>query len=109
MSKHYPVIGQVKHDGKRYGIGSSIELTDEQAEQLMKAGVVDAIAAPAVLSADERLAAIIAACAKLDPDNVALYIVGGVPKTEVLAAITGWPVSSKERDAAWAEFQAGKK
>lgn len=50
-----------------------------------------------------RLEAIKDAVAKLDKSDAALFTNGGKPKTEALAAITGWPVTAAERDAAVAE------
>ena len=50
-----------------------------------------------------RLEAIRAAVGQLDKENAALWTAGGKPKTEAIAAITGWPVTAAERDAATAE------
>jgi hypothetical protein len=47
-----------------------------------------------------RLEAIRAAIAQLDKEDAALWTAGGKAKTEAIAAITGWPVSAAERDAA---------
>lgn len=41
MSKTYKTTGQVKHDGKRYGIGEPIELDDEQAAGLKKLDMIE--------------------------------------------------------------------
>jgi hypothetical protein len=48
----------------------------------------------------ELAAAIKAAVNAMDQDNADLWTAGGKPKTESIAAITGWPVSAAERDAA---------
>jgi hypothetical protein len=50
----------------------------------------------------ERIAAIRAAIVQLDASTASLWTAGGSPKTEALAAITGWPVSTADRDAAFA-------
>ena len=50
-----------------------------------------------------RLESIRAAVGQLDKENAALWTAGGKPKTEAIAAITGWPVTAAERDAATAE------
>lgn len=50
-----------------------------------------------------RLESIRAAVGHLDKENAALWTAGGKPKTEAIAAITGWPVTAAERDAATAE------
>jgi hypothetical protein len=51
----------------------------------------------------DRQEAIRAAVAQLDKEDAALWTAGGKAKTESIAAITGWPVSAAERDAALAE------
>jgi len=51
----------------------------------------------------ERLAAIKDAIGKLDKDNAALWTTTGMPKVPAIADVTGWDVTSAERDAAWAE------
>lgn len=56
----------------------------------------------------ERIAAIITAIGQIDPTDADLFTGAGVPKTESIIAITGWPVSAKERDAAWAQINATK-
>lgn len=48
----------------------------------------------------ELAAAIKAAVNTLDQDNTDLWTAGGKPKTESIAAVTGYPVSAAERDAA---------
>jgi len=60
--------------------------------------------APAAAPEDAavRLEAIRAAIGQLDKEDAALWTAGGRPKTEAIAAITGWPVSAAERDAALA-------
>ncbi|OGS90854.1 MAG: hypothetical protein A2Z95_06205 [Gallionellales bacterium GWA2_60_18] len=44
MSKTYLTIGQIKHDGKRYGIGEKIELDDALAEKMKAGGVIEDMA-----------------------------------------------------------------
>lgn len=48
-------------------------------------------------------AAVKAAIAQLDQGNAELFTGGGKPKTDVLSALTGWPVTAAERDAALGE------
>lgn len=50
----------------------------------------------------ERITAISVAAVQLDAEDSGLWTAGGSPKTEALTAITGWPVSAADRDAAWA-------
>lgn len=47
-----------------------------------------------------RLVAIKAAIGELDTSDPALFTAANKPKTEAIAAITGWPVIAAERDAA---------
>lgn len=47
--------------------------------------------------------AVKAVIAQLDPANTDLYTAAGKPKTDALAALTGWPVTAAERDAALGE------
>jgi hypothetical protein len=52
----------------------------------------------------DRIAAIVAAIGQLDATNTALFTNAGTPKTDGIAAITGWPVIAKDRDVAWAQI-----
>jgi hypothetical protein len=52
----------------------------------------------------ERMAAIVEAIGTLDKKDAALWTSGGAPKAEAITAVTGWSVSGKERDAAWAQI-----
>lgn len=56
----------------------------------------------------ERLAVIVAAIGLLDTADAALWLKNGAPKTEAIAEVIGWQLSAKERDAAWAQINAGK-
>ena len=47
-----------------------------------------------------RLEAIRAAIVQLNKEDATLWTAGGKPKTEAIAAITGWPVTAAERDTA---------
>lgn len=47
-----------------------------------------------------RLVAIKAAIGQLDTSDPALFTAANKPKTEAIAAITGWPVTAAERDTA---------
>lgn len=51
-----------------------------------------------------RMASIKNAIGKLDKDDAAVWTNGGAPKTSAIEAVTGWPVSADERNAAWTEF-----
>lgn len=113
MKKSYKVLGNIKHDGKGYSEGSTIDLNDDEVKELREAGAIgDETAAPTPPAATaptddaKRLSAIVDAISKLDSNDATLFTAGGAPKTEPLTAITGWPVAAKDRDAAWASVQA---
>jgi hypothetical protein len=52
------------------------------------------------LDKDERLDAITAAIAELDPDNEEHFTRAGKPEVRALSAVLGWPVTAAERDEA---------
>lgn len=111
MEKTYKVISPVDHDKHRHEIGGTIDLEDKDAAGLLAVGAIEpagssATAAPADEAA--RIAAIAEAIGGLDTADASLWMKSGAPKTDAITAITGWPVAGKERDAAWAQFGAGK-
>jgi len=67
-----------------------------------------AVGKVAPLDEAERYAAITTAMLGLDPANADLWTVQGLPKTESLAVITGWPISAGERDSVWSLVLAAK-
>lgn len=88
-------------------------LKEEQMLEVSEKEPADYAAAPAasesitpVVPTDpaERAAAIKDAIAKLDKDDTAAWTNSGTPKTSAIEAVTGWPVSADERNAAWTEF-----
>lgn len=108
--KIYTVLTAIDHDQKRYEIGTSIELNDEQAEPLYKVAAISAPigdAEPEVPSdAKERLAAITTAIGQLDPNNGDAWLRDGKPDTAAISAFTGWTVSAAERNTAWLAINA---
>lgn len=116
--KKYRVDSPLKAGGKRYEIGQPVSLPYKLAEQLKLDHVISdwkdeatkeaggAPAAPvAPTDAAERLTAVKEAIGKLNIDSGDLWTAGGLPKTEAIAQVTGWPVTAAERDAAWAEVK----
>ncbi len=106
--KTYEVLSPVNYDGVRYEVGEPIDVEDKHAKSLKETGDIGpqsdkSTAAPE--SEEERIAAIMVAIGKLDKANEALWTNAGTPKTDGIAAITGWPVVAKERDAAWAQVK----
>lgn len=105
--KIFKVIEPVLHDGNFYAVDSEIELSDKEAKPLLDIGAIAGGAALKVTApeGDEKSSAIKEAIAKLDAGVEANWLKDGKPKTEAIAAITGWPVSAAERDAAWEQVK----
>ena len=105
--KSYLVKNRINHDLKDFEVDSFIELDDKHAESLLALGVIalqEAGAADVIVpEGEEKLAAIKAAIAGLDANNAELFTKDGTPKTESISAVTGWPVTAAERNAAIAE------
>lgn len=107
MKKSYPVLNPIRFNGRDYPVGSSIDLEETEVADLLGAAAIEdsptEIAAPTA-PADEaaRTAAVVAAIGQLDTANPGQWLKDGKPKTDALSAITGWPVSATDRDAAWA-------
>ena len=104
MKKRYTVLSPIRFHGKDYAIGTQIDLEDSEAAALHE-GAVDGAEEITPLSAPadevERIAAVVAAIAKLDTANPGQWLKDGKPKTDALSALTGWPVVAADRDAAW--------
>lgn len=113
----YNVTRRLTHDGVDYLPGGDpVELTDDQAEQLNTGSdpvviPIDPKASPAAdsgstsatpIDADQRLAAIKAAIAELDPNDPAHWTKDYKPDATVLSERLGWKVKAAERDEAWA-------
>jgi hypothetical protein len=97
----YLVLSPLHLNGKLHGPESVVEIDDAIAEPLLELGVVELSQEsnkPKAPEGEERVAAIKAAIDGLDKANAELFTNAGVPKTDAIAAVTGWPVSAKERD-----------
>lgn len=79
---------------------TEIEVDEEVAESLPGVGAQTSIAPTDDV---ERIAAIMAAIGQLDPDG-AVWMAGGRPRADAIAAVTGWPVSAADRDTAWSQI-----
>jgi len=106
-------------EDKPLPVNARVSLKDEDAQPLLELGAIrladensDSASAPTASTvttqADdaERMAAIKDAIGKIDPTDKASHTTDGRPTTAAIVAITGWDVSAKERDAAWAELSA---
>lgn len=104
--KTYTIVTAVDHDNQRYEPGTSIALSDEQAEHLLAAKAITGPTgdAPSNVPTDaaERLAAITTAISQLDPNNTDQWLKDGKPSGEAIAAVLGWSITAAERNAAWA-------
>jgi len=107
MKKSYPVLSPIRFNGKDYPVGSAIDLEDADVADLLGAAAIeDSPTEIAVLKAPPdyaaRLAAVVAAIGQMDTANPGQWLRDGKPKSDALSAITGWPVTAADRDAAWA-------
>jgi len=108
MQKVYNVLQPLNHDNQRIEVGGTVNLEDDQAAPLLLLDVVfdtgvvaqaaDVSVAP--IDPDVRLTAIKAAITTLDPNNLDQWLKDGKPSLDAIAAITGWPVTAVERNAA---------
>jgi len=106
MKNIYTVLSAIRHDGKSYAENDTINLDENEAAELIAAGVLVKSDTPIIPSdADERQAAIIAAIGQLDAANGDAWLKDGKPSSDAIAAITGWPLSATERNSAWATIQ----
>lgn len=78
-----------------------IEVADGEVEELTRVGVIGEQETIFTGAPPDRAAAILEAISQIDMTNSSLWLKDGSPKTESIAAITGWSVSAAERDAAW--------
>lgn len=78
-----------------------IEVADKEVEELTRAGVIGEQEPVLTAAPADRAAEIQAAISQLDMTDSSLWLKDGSPKTESIAAITGWNVSADERNAAW--------
>lgn len=110
--KSYQVASPIRYDGKDYAVGDLLDLEDKDASGLLEVKAIEPSTASSAPTAPadeaERIAAIVAAIGQLDKADTALWTNAGIPKTDGLTAITGWPVAAKERDVAWAQINATK-
>jgi len=111
-TKTYQVESPIRHDGKEYAVGAQIDLDDKDAKDLLTVNAIGAAAADNTPTAPadeaERIAAIVDAIGKLDAADASLWMKNQAPKTEAIAAITGWPVVAADRNAAWEQINAAK-
>lgn len=76
-----------------------ILLTDDEATPLLQKNSIALIKGNAVSRE------IVAAIAKLDPEDKTLWTSDGRPQVSALTAVVGEDVSAKDRNIAWGEYQ----
>lgn len=107
--KDYLVISPVKHGGKRYEPGATVTMEETIAGPFVPAWLQEKPAIQvhsAPTDETERIAGILEAILKLDPNDAGLWMKNGAPKTEAIQVHTQWPVKASERNAVWAEIKA---
>ena len=111
-TKIYQVIDPIKVGGKKNMPGETVELEVVEAELLRADGVIGDEVKSNVpqepVDAAERIAAVVDAISRLDAEIDANWTKDGRPQIPALNLITGWLVTGKDRDAAWAQINAAK-
>lgn len=101
----FPVLANLKHNGKHFAKGDKIEMTAAQAKTLQALGVLgDPDEDQPALSAEERQELICEAIADLTPE--ADFNKDGSPSVKAVERITGFDVSADEVKAAHAALIA---
>ncbi len=111
-TKLYPILSKIRHNGKRYSEGESVEMTEAQAETLQALGVLGepedtslTAASEAIkLSAEEREAQIREAIKRLIPEDD--FNKDGSPKVKAVELLTKFDVSADEVKAVHASMTA---
>lgn len=99
-TKLYPVlITGLRHDGRDIPAGESVELTDDEAGQLMR---IKAIGEASVFPGSDMLE-FAAAFERLGEDDLNK---DGTPKVASVSAAVGRKVTAEEVAAAWAAWKA---
>jgi len=106
----YPVKQPLKYDGDNFSDGDLVDMSKEQAQGLIDAGVIGQATKPAKANKPAKptkpedqgalTAAIVAAVESMDKEDQSLRTGDGTPKVEALSTILGYTVSAAERDAA---------
>lgn len=105
--KSYTILSPFKDaDGTHKPGEPDVSLSDKDAAELIEIGAVQEaqVAAQPTVPTDpaERQAAIVDAIGKMDKENADIWLKDNRPDATAIAAITGWPVTAAERNAAWA-------
>ncbi|SDR15612.1 hypothetical protein [Pseudovibrio sp. Tun.PSC04-5.I4] len=112
-TKNYPVLAGLRHNGKRYEPGESVEMTEAQAETLQALGILsEATTLKGILrnkgaldlTPAERVAEIKDTILALDPESD--FNKDGTPKVKAVELLTGFDVSADEVKALHAELKA---
>ncbi len=104
----YQVRSPVDHDHIRYALGSEIALSDAVAAPLLALGAIERTTAATNVEVemDDVDDAIVATIGRLDPDDPNHFTRSGAPQVGALETLLDRNITSAERDAAWATYQA---
>ncbi len=109
----YKCVDPILYKDKLHAPESSIELSEGDAAQLLELGSIIALdgggEAPkkqAPTDEAERMFAIRDAISGLNLDLADNWTKSGIPQISAIEAVTGWPVSAKERDEVWVAMKS---
>lgn len=106
--KKYEAIEPLNVGGVPVLPGQTVDLSDKHAEQPLALNAIKLAdttpSAPPSPEGQERIDAIKTAIGTLNVDVAENWAKDGKPKTDVIAKVTGWPVSAAERDTIWTEL-----
>jgi hypothetical protein len=102
--KDYNVLSPVRAvDGTiKEGV---IQLSEKDAAELISIGAVELAVDATPSDPEVRHAKICEAIGLLDPSNAELWLGNGKPDLAAFVALTGWSITAKERDMAWADVK----
>lgn len=106
----YPVLRGLRHDGRRYRLGDTVRLSEDEAAAV----AVGVLGAPSEGDGDEAetltaseeaaLVPVLRAIQSLVPGAEGVWLNDGRPNATALATVLGRAVSAAERDAAWQAY-----
>jgi len=105
--KEYTVESPILYKKKRYEVGDQVTMDLDIGEPLLGDGTLAEVSQDSDGPGRDDLLQL--AIQSLDPENNDHFTNSGKPQATALAEIIKTPVSAAERDAAWEQFQAGKK
>lgn len=92
-------------DGDAAAVDQSVDASGQSASAQTATGDAQIEAQKETPALDDRLGAIKAAIAQLDPNNAEHWLNDGKPDVIAVSALTGFRVSAAERDQAWNQIK----